>query len=361
VTAFFRSQSQRATCALGGENMSAPNNPDTDHETEEPGSFSDQDSGVDLSSGGSYSSSLRSSIFDYRQEYGRGYHSKDCPYYYPIDEKEQDRLDLQHHLCYIRLGKLFLAPISAPQNILDIGTGTGIWAINIADLYPSASVIGTDLSPIQPTDVPPNCTFYIADANDGWTWRQKFDFIHCRYLHMAVEEKRLFQESFRALKPGAWFEIKEFALPLHCVDGTLEGTALATWGNAMMEASRTINTPFDTPHQYRGWMEEAGFVNVKQSVYHLPLNTWPEDPKEKEIGRWQMANLLEGLEGFSLALFTKYLNWSREELEVSLAGVRNDLRNRSIHAYATLVCVIGQKPLGCPGPAALPLQPPGAL
>jgi methylase of polypeptide subunit release factors len=33
--------------------------------------------------------------------------------------------------------------------VLDIGTGTGIWAIDFADEHPEAEVIGTDLSPIQ--------------------------------------------------------------------------------------------------------------------------------------------------------------------------------------------------------------------
>jgi methylase of polypeptide subunit release factors len=42
-------------------------------------------------------------------------------------------------------GKLHLAPVKDPQRILDVGTGTGIWAIDTADLYPSAEVIGTDL------------------------------------------------------------------------------------------------------------------------------------------------------------------------------------------------------------------------
>lgn len=34
--------------------------------------------------------------------------------------------------------------------MLDIGTGTGLWAIEMADLFPNATVIGTDLSPVQP-------------------------------------------------------------------------------------------------------------------------------------------------------------------------------------------------------------------
>lgn len=48
-------------------------------------------------------------------------------------------------------GKLFTAPIGdSPQRVLDIGTGTGIWAIEFGDQFPSAQVIGNDLSPVQP-------------------------------------------------------------------------------------------------------------------------------------------------------------------------------------------------------------------
>lgn len=47
-------------------------------------------------------------------------------------------------------GHLHLAPLVSPMKILDIGTGTGIWAIEMADHYPDSLVIGTDLSPVQP-------------------------------------------------------------------------------------------------------------------------------------------------------------------------------------------------------------------
>ncbi len=47
--------------------------------------------------------------------------------------------------------KLFFAPLDKPERILDIGTGTGIWAIEMGDEFPDASVIGTDLSATQPT------------------------------------------------------------------------------------------------------------------------------------------------------------------------------------------------------------------
>ena len=56
-------------------------------------------------------------------------------------------LDMYHEVSLAILhGELHKAPIKAkPQRVLDIGTGTGIWAIDFADKYPSAEVIGTDL------------------------------------------------------------------------------------------------------------------------------------------------------------------------------------------------------------------------
>lgn len=77
----------------------------------------------------------------------------------PIDETEQDRLDLAHHIfCMIRGGAIYMAPISDDDlsNVLDAGTGTGIWALDFGDLHPGSQVIGLDLVPIQPSWTYPN-------------------------------------------------------------------------------------------------------------------------------------------------------------------------------------------------------------
>jgi len=73
--------------------------------------------------------------------------------------------------------------------VLDVGTGTGIWAIDFADEFPNTVVLGTDLSPIQPDMVPPNCIFEVDDVRDLWTYPENyFDFVHIRSLFGSVSD-----------------------------------------------------------------------------------------------------------------------------------------------------------------------------
>jgi len=69
---------------------------------------------------------------------------------------------MQHRATFLAAGgELLYAPVKDPRTIIDLGTGTGVWAIDIADKYPDAQVIGVDLSPIQPSFVPINLKFEV--------------------------------------------------------------------------------------------------------------------------------------------------------------------------------------------------------
>ena len=96
----------------------------------------DNDSAFDAGSVYSDTTSLISEITSYRHENNRRYHAyKDGQYWGPNDEQMNNQLDIAHHLYMLTMGnKLFLAPIGDhPQRVLDVGTGTGIWAIDFAD------------------------------------------------------------------------------------------------------------------------------------------------------------------------------------------------------------------------------------
>jgi tRNA G46 methylase TrmB len=93
-------------------------------------------------------------------------------YHFPNDRPENERMEQQYELLKLVMdGRLHFAPFSRtnpPRKVLDIATGTGTWAIEMGDRYPEAEIIGTDLSPIQPTFVPPNVRFFVEDSGDDW-------------------------------------------------------------------------------------------------------------------------------------------------------------------------------------------------
>jgi SAM-dependent methyltransferase len=106
---------------------------------------------------------LAESLLHYPVHWGRTYHRYNAgSYRYPNDADELDRMDFIHHTCTrLHQGRLFFAPIGDARKVLDLGTGTGIWPIDLADskLCPNARITGVDLSPTQPNDVPENVRF----------------------------------------------------------------------------------------------------------------------------------------------------------------------------------------------------------
>jgi hypothetical protein len=89
----------------------------------------DGDSAVGGFSALSSTESLTDSILDYRRIHGRTFTAKG-EYWGPNDERQNEGLDIAHHWHTLLLDdKFFLAPIKNPKTILDIGTGTGVWAM----------------------------------------------------------------------------------------------------------------------------------------------------------------------------------------------------------------------------------------
>ncbi|OCK80010.1 S-adenosyl-L-methionine-dependent methyltransferase [Lepidopterella palustris CBS 459.81] len=296
--------------------------------------------------------SVTDSVYNYRYENGRRYHAySDGKYPVPNDEVEKDRLDLQHHAFRLTLdGALYIAPIPKDvQNVLDIGCGTGIWTIEFAEEHPSAKVLGTDLSPIQPVDVPPNCSFLIDDADNDWVFHSPFDFIHTRAMVAAFKNwSRFFEQSYANLKPGGYLEVQEFYFPPKCTDPTLtpETSPLLQWGDNLTKAGSLIGMDMEAAASFAEPLRAAGFVDIHAKHFKWPVGPWAKGEKNKLLGRFAMEDLNDWLPSSAMALFTRVLKWTREEVELFLATVRKELKEeKQRHFWANVVFWYARKPL----------------
>lgn len=128
--------------------------------------------------------------------------------------------------------------------------------------------------------------------------------------------------------------MQDLCQPIESDDGTLKpNSTLARLSELCIEASKNAGRPLYLAPKYKGYMESAGFVDVVERRFKWPLNEWPKDPHFKELGAWNRVNLDNGMDGLLLALFTRFLGWTSDEVLVYSAEARKALKDRSVHAY----------------------------
>jgi hypothetical protein len=275
----------------------------------------------------------------------------------PNDRREQEREDMKHAMMLQLLdGRLFLAPLDEEddnrrgrrrlERVVDAGTGTGAWAIDVGERYPACVVRGVDLTPIQPAWTPPNVSFLVDDCELSWLDRGTVDLAHFRFMAMVLKDMpSTLAHAFDALRPGGYVELHELSgVPLCDDDSMRPDDALASLYDVAGKAWAKLGLDVLLPTKLGPMLAAAGFVNVELAVRKVPIGPWAKDRNLKEIGACQKVAVDELMQSFSGRPF-EALGIPYEEGLLRLALARSALNDPGVHRYFEYYFWWAQKPL----------------
>lgn len=214
---------------------------------------------------------------------------------------------------------------------------------DFADEFPSAEVVGVDISPIQPSWVPPNCKFTIDDIEQPWTFPANlFDLVHIRNLEGCVSDwVALYKQAFDAIKPGGYVEVKEASIECRSQLADLpEGHVFKDWRKFLTQASEKLgkiaNQVHPDEHGISNALQEAGFVEAVAKKWTVPVGAWAREPLLKEIGTSCLHFLDQSLEGFGIFLLKEVLGWEYAEALVFISEMRKALKDEKLQPIVDL-------------------------
>ena len=166
-------------------------------------------------------------------------------------------------------------------------------------------------------------------------------FVHCLFYFLFLFLSYFFAHAARAntsrhLKPGTgWIEHVEIDMEPRCDDYTLSSdSALTKWYRWLADATHRVSRPIAYEHRTRHLLQQAGFIDIQETVIRVPYNSWPNDPHQKDIGRWYNLGITEGLDALTFAPLTRVYQWDlNAHVKPLLESVRREICNRKIHAY----------------------------
>ncbi|PNY28067.1 mRNA 3'-end-processing protein YTH1 [Tolypocladium capitatum] len=294
------------------------------------------------------STSVCPSVFEDEVAHGRRYHGyRKGRYPLPNDRREQQREEANHammleltggHLLYSDIGE-------HPQKIIDIGTGTGSWAIDVADLYPSASVIGTDLSAIQPKWVPVNVRMFVDDCEEpDWLHGSGYDLVHFRGMAGVLHDlDGVLAKAYPRIRNGGWVEFHEVVPQILCDDGTMgPDDPLRIFYDAAVQGLRTFGCDPMRTANLEEILDRAGFTNIRCVTKKIPISTWAHERHLKILGLFMKAVMLDSLDGLAAKPLAA-LGVSRQDRRELVKHVKKSLEDRSVHRYVNCCFCYGQK------------------
>ncbi|KAG9008864.1 hypothetical protein FRB94_012833 [Tulasnella sp. JGI-2019a] len=281
---------------------------------------------------------------------GRGYPSRSDKYILPCDEEEHQRQDIEHRVLSLVMDSLYAAPelvrramVPRPNvvsAVLDIGTGSGSWAMDMAREFPHADVVGLDLVPpnVSQEDIPSNCRFEVDDVNlDMSHYAKSFNIVHMRSIAMGVNNfQDLIHRLAQTLRADGAILLVGGDYRLYRED--LSPSPMVQEGEPGWTASQAIFTAIHNMGKKRGGDLDAAlswtkylnanpmYTNVGMQDIFVPLGPWMSQLDSRctqisELVRQQMiagfktygATTIEG--GLKESTIERWLKMSEKEMK----------------------------------------------
>ncbi|KAJ9131555.1 S-adenosyl-L-methionine-dependent methyltransferase [Pleurostoma richardsiae] len=205
-------------------------------------------------------------------------------------------------------------------------------------LIRAIKVVGIDISPhMVPPERPPNLDLQVDDLNQRLTFSANyFDLVHSQLMLGGIHRNRwrgYLRDIHRVLRPGGWCQMAEIYFNAQSDNGTLtHNHALRRWSQAFLQSLEPSKDP-RVPLQLEALMRHAGFVDVESRLLPLPLCGWSTDPRERDIGMANQANVHRMLSALAVYPFTQFLRMSMTDVQLLVAQARAEADNPAFKAY----------------------------
>lgn len=272
-------------------------------------------------------------------------HVRGIPYVLPRDLDEMNRLDFQHFVLRQAFKGNFVAPVENPYAILDVGTGTGRWAREVATVFPAANVIGLDLNPPQVDEKAeaggedlrsPNYAFVAGNILEGLPFADgSFDFVHMRLLVLALPHDRwpfVVNELIRVTRPGGWVESVEV---IEDQQGGPAVDQIMAWVAAMLQR-RGIDIRDGA--RVGTLLQAQGLVNVSTRRVEIPIGVHGD-----RVGRLMAADILTGMQALRGPMEAMGLT-TAAEFDRVFAEAKQAMDSPRVRCVAPFHLAYGQRP-----------------
>jgi hypothetical protein len=98
---------------------------------------------------------------------------------------------------------------------------------------------------------------------------------------------------------------------------------MAQWSQTLLEAAEMTGKTLTSYDTMVDQIKAAGFEDVHEKKFKMPIGGWSSDPKMKQVGRWNLLFCFEGADNWALYLLSQVMKVSAPSHSCCVRGNSN--------------------------------------